>query len=552
MPPPPSPAHRRGPRVVRGPRHALLPPIAAANAATTPTTALAALLLAALATTLPLAALAQTAPAPNTAVIVGAGISGLAAADALCARGFKVTVLEGRSRAGGRTFTTKLPITGAQVEIGAGWIHDAVSPRNSVAKFVADPSVALATQTDDDEQYAWTIPDAPPTAGKIVADRKFTGWEDTAGDFEDLIGTAEDNWAANQSLQKYFNDWVAREGLSGEDLAAVRTIIQSGNADLEYGATLARISAKFADEGEQGEGPEKVITKGYGAVVDALLARIRAQPSCGANAVVLNAKVTEIKTVASPAAQRGVYVKLSTGVAYSGKFGVTTLPLGVLKQGGVKFVPALTTEKQNAVSKLGMGLLNKIVLVYDRPFFNQPGAGGAETPAQASWFSPITSPANSRPPADGDAYEWWNHARFWPGSNAVVMLIGADTASKWEALNPTLPLADRDRALAARADALFRQLFPSSGAGAAVLKESFVTRWASDPFSYGSYSYLPVGATPGMRNKMCAAQSNLLWWAGEACSASFPSTTNGAMDTGVAAAKAAMVVFRPPLAAGRR
>ena len=314
---------------------------------------------------LPVATIADNSPFPassSSAIVVGAGISGLSAADALCAKGFPVTVLEGRARTGGRTFTAKLPLTGATIDVGAGWIHDAVPTRNSVAKFVSDNGIA--TQTDDEEGLAWLVGGAPPTAAQIATGAQQAAWEATQEDFQDLIGNAEDNWQANLPLQKYYSDWVSSKGLQG------------------------------------------------------------------------------------------------------------------------------------------------------------------------------------------DAYEWWNHARFWPGSNAVVMLLGADTAANWEVLDPTLSAADRDRALATRADALFRQLFPNAGTPP-VLREYLVTRWNSDPFAYGSYSYMAVGATPGMRTELCATQSDLLWWAGEHCSTVYPSTVQGALDTGVAAAEAAMAKFPAP-ATGRR
>src|SRR3954470_18342832 len=43
-----------------------------------------------------------TPPASGRVVVVGAGLAGLAAATALAGRGFRVTVLESRARAGGR------------------------------------------------------------------------------------------------------------------------------------------------------------------------------------------------------------------------------------------------------------------------------------------------------------------------------------------------------------------------------------------------------------------------------------------------------------------
>ncbi len=54
-------------------------------------------------------------------VIIGAGISGLAAAQQLTEQGRKVTVLEARDRIGGRIWTDRS--LGAAVDLGASWIH---------------------------------------------------------------------------------------------------------------------------------------------------------------------------------------------------------------------------------------------------------------------------------------------------------------------------------------------------------------------------------------------------------------------------------------------
>ncbi|TAQ86605.1 hypothetical protein B7494_g5066 [Chlorociboria aeruginascens] len=54
--------------------------------------------------------------------IVGAGIAGLRCADVLLQNGFKVTILEGRDRIGGRTHQTTLP-SGQILDLGANWIH---------------------------------------------------------------------------------------------------------------------------------------------------------------------------------------------------------------------------------------------------------------------------------------------------------------------------------------------------------------------------------------------------------------------------------------------
>ena len=54
-------------------------------------------------------------------VVIGAGMAGLAAARDLVARGFEVTVLEGRNRIGGRIHTDRS--LGAAIDLGATWIE---------------------------------------------------------------------------------------------------------------------------------------------------------------------------------------------------------------------------------------------------------------------------------------------------------------------------------------------------------------------------------------------------------------------------------------------
>lgn len=65
-----------------------------------------------------------TAEPPHVAV-VGAGFAGLRCADVLLQCGFKVTILEGRNRVGGRVYQHRLP-NGHMADLGPNWIHGTI------------------------------------------------------------------------------------------------------------------------------------------------------------------------------------------------------------------------------------------------------------------------------------------------------------------------------------------------------------------------------------------------------------------------------------------
>lgn len=60
--------------------------------------------------------------------------------------------------------------------------------------------------------------------------------------------------------------------------------------------------------------------------------------------------------------QQVVKVTLGSGEVLEASLVLVTVPLGVLQQGGVKFVPPLPDWKAAAAAKLGFGDLNKVVM----------------------------------------------------------------------------------------------------------------------------------------------------------------------------------------------
>jgi len=65
-----------------------------------------------------------------------------------------------------------------------------------------------------------------------------------------------------------------------------------------------------------------------------------------------------------------VQVKCRDGTSLGCSAAVITVPLGVLKSKQIDFSPALPQWKEQAIRQLGFGLLNKLVLVFEEPFWN--------------------------------------------------------------------------------------------------------------------------------------------------------------------------------------
>ena len=84
-------------------------------------------------------------PNGKTAIVIGAGISGLAAAQSLQQAGFTVTVLEAQDKAGGRIRTNRS--LGIAFDEGASWIH---GPKRN-------PISDLATEAGDPRSLPMTI-----------------------------------------------------------------------------------------------------------------------------------------------------------------------------------------------------------------------------------------------------------------------------------------------------------------------------------------------------------------------------------------------------------
>ena len=189
---------------------------------------------------------------------------------------------------------------------------------------------------------------------------------------------------------------------------------------------------------------------------------------------------------------------------------LVTVPLGVLKAGGITFGGELSAKRQAAIDGLGMGLLNKCWLRFDRIAW----------PDDVDWIEWAG-------PTPGAWSQWVSLARV---AKAPVLLAfhGGDAGRALEQLSDAEIMGQAHEAL----KSMFGADFPAPIAAQ-------ISRWSVDPFAQGAYSFLAPGTSPKTRKALAGADwDGRLLFAGEATEPDYPSTAHGAVLSGRRAAAA--------------
>jgi monoamine oxidase len=443
-------------------------------------------LLTAIASSVLMPAMARCAPAIRRSIIViGAGIAGLAAAVDLRRAGHDVTVIEARNRPGGRIHTSHI-WPGLPIDLGASWIHG--TKGNPVTALAAQAGATLVETSYDSAQF------------HVDPLLRAKGAED-GGDaaMDKLFKRAMRHAAAldkDMSVQAAVSA-VARAEMQDPVQRAQLDFYLSSHFEQEYGGSTDQLSARSFEDNEVFEGEDALFPGGYGQIIAHLAKDIPIR---------LN---HEVRTIAWGGST--VSVGLRDGSLLTADQLLVTVPLGVLKSGTITFDPPLPAAKQQAIAKLGMGLLNKHWLRFDRIFW----------PKDYDWHEYLSA-------EKGRWSEWVSLAKV---KNTPVLLVfsAADRAHQLEPMH--------DGEIVADAMQVVRAMFGTSAPDPVAAQ---ITRWQSDPFARGSYSFNAVGSSNEDRAALARADTAGLYFAGEALNALYPGTVHGALLSGRQAARQMM------------
>ncbi len=261
----------------------------------------------------------------------------------------------------------------------------------------------------------------------------------------------------------------------------------------EYAGDAKRLSAFWYDSDEAFDGDDELFVEGYQVIVDWLSKDQTIRLGEVVQRIEWSEDIVRIIT------HRGEFIADKV---------LITLPLGVLKGGLVKFAPDLPRAKSNAISKLEMGTLNKCFLRFPDVFW----------PTDVDWLEYI-------PNEPGHWTEWVSFAN---AADKPILLgfMAGNVGRQIESFT--------DQQIVASAMATLRKIF---GEDIPAPTDYQITRWFSDPFAHGSYSFNPIGSNPKLRSELAKPIDSKLYFAGEATEEDYFGTAHGAYLSGIRAAR---------------
>ncbi|KAJ6323007.1 hypothetical protein OIU77_012770 [Salix suchowensis] len=415
----------------------------------------------------------------SNVIIVGAGLAGLSAARQLMRLGFKVTVLEGRKRAGGRVYTKKMEggdgnRVSALVDLGGSVLTGTLgNPLGILAR-----QLGHSMHKVRDKCPLYSVDGKPVDLDMdMKVETAFNRLLDKASRLRQLMGDVSVDvslGAALETFRQVYEDAVNKEEIN---------LFNWHCANLEYAnaGLLSKLSLAFWDQDDPYDmgGYHCFLPGGNGRLVQALAENVQ----------ILYEKTVHTIMHGSD----GVRVIAGSQV-FEGDMVLCTVPLGVLKSGSIKFIPELPQRKLDGIKRLGYGLLNKVAMLFPYMFWE----------TDLDTFGHLTDNTSSR----GEFFLFYSYATV-AGGPVLIALVAGEAAHTFESMPPTDAVTQVIQIL--------KGIYEPQGITVPEPIQTVCTRWGSDPFTLGSYSNVAVGASGDdydILAEKCGRWETFLCWGG--------------------------------------
>ena len=419
----------------------------------------------------------------KTCVVIGAGFSGLAAAYKLKNAGWNVTILEARSRFGGRVFSHRLPENPNLVcELGAEWVGES---HERILSLLKDFGLEKQDHRFADSLMQNGRVSRPKTWGlSEVSDTKLKSF---------LEKVKAEKFTEQQFRAMDRQDWwtvLKNLGLSDEELR-LRDLADS----TDFGESIRFVSGyaaagEYAISCDHNEMDYKIIG-GNSRLAEEFVKRI------GAVSIKLNTLVEEINQF------KGIVTVKTKDAKFTADAVICTVPTASLKK--IKFTPELPAVRQKAVESLIYARIIKNSVLYDERFW------------EADDFSMVT---------DATSHYYFHSTQKQAGKQGILTAYAIGDKAD------VLASQDDKR----RMEIITKDLIPFNSNAPNLARGIASYAWQRDEFTKGAYALYRPGQWFGVRDHLLAPHGKVLF-AGEHLSDLWQGFMEGAIETGEAAAK---------------
>ncbi len=436
-------------------------------------------------------------------IVIGAGAAGLYAADILRIKGINVTVLEAASQPGGRVRSLRNQ-TNVQyqtfsnasqadfpVELGAEVIYGSNS---SWGKIISD--LGITTKEINPMASRYILDNAAKPAADWASDSDFTSVQTFVSGLPNYVGSSSMQSAAGLSnrAQTLLNSQTGNYFGSSSDKVSAGGVAES----LKLITHDSKQLTTFANPWE-----DILISRFNGVLPQVKFNTVVSQIDWGTNVITITTK---------------------DGAKYTCTKLVVTVPLAILKSGGISFRPALPSTNTSAAAKFGMDASVRMILDFKNNFWGLDSSfilGGATVP---HYFNSGV-----------------NRSKLYRTLSLTIYGQKAEQLSALSDLEKVkLVLSELDLIYAGQGTKYIRRDLNKPEPNIAKGEDPYsnilflIQDWAKDEFTKGGFSYPLVGATLQDRKNLAAVASNRLYFAGEATDFSGDAgTVSGALNSSV-------------------
>jgi monoamine oxidase len=413
-------------------------------------------------------------------IIIGAGFAGLTAAKLLSDSGYDTLVIEAKPYIGGRTRT--IDINGKGIDAGATWIHlYQGNPLTKIAK-----AYGFDVIKDDYEPVTgWDSQTGKPIEGiedyferaSVARTAAIEFYREKRGNLttEDFIDQylSEQDWTATE---KYYVRFVFRVMI-----------------EMDYAAEMNEVSLSdenFLSRFEDTDNEDALIIGGYATILNKIAANLKIELSTVVEAIDYSSDVIRIQT------NKGVFECEKT---------IITVSLGVLKNDAIQFSPQLPQVKRDAIQGLGFGWMEKIVLTFEKRFWNED-----------KFILYVEESENGL---------------VFPSISDFTKEVGIPTLGIYYGPKYAKHLADcTEEEVLNEILTRLKRIF-----GIEYLEPTgfHISRWTNDPHFYGAYSYSNSDDSLEHIQAIATPIEDKLFFAGEATSAEGQAYVHGALLSGI-------------------